>query len=214
MLDKGRISSVQLLLLLYISEISTVFIILPAEIMRIAGPDGWLSVLLFDSIYGLAVVLVAVALAKRFPQQILTEYLPRVLGRVPGKLLALIYTGVFINLTSVIISENNLYITSVLMRETPHLVIDLIIIVVAMYGVFLGIEVIARQNEIVFLVYITSVIVLFALVVKDVNFNNFRPVLADGVGPVFKGSLIPAAYRGEVFILLMLYPYLNQNPRP
>ncbi|MGB4504106.1 MAG: hypothetical protein WBI44_04345, partial [Syntrophaceticus sp.] len=75
MLDKGRISSVQLLLLLIITDASTAFLYGPAAAIQLAGRDSWLSVSVFASVAGLVIALVCIWLARRFPQQVFTEYL-------------------------------------------------------------------------------------------------------------------------------------------
>lgn len=211
MLDKGRISSVQLLLLLFMAEMSTTYLFIPSIIAEEAGPDGWISVMFLATIYAAAVALCGVNLAKRFPDQVFTEYLPKIIGLVPGKLLAAAYTIVFIHLTSVVVSEGSIFIHTAFLRETPLLVIETIIVVIAVYGVYLGIEVIARQSELVFPFFILSIALLIALVANEMELHHLQPMLAHGFLPVVKGSLVPAAWRGEVFLILMLFPYLNQK---
>ncbi|NPV89641.1 MAG: endospore germination permease [Firmicutes bacterium] len=211
MLDKGRISSVQLMLVLFMVEMATAFLLVPSIVAQAAGPDGWLSILGVATAYGLAVALICVALGKRFPFQVFTEYLPEVLGRVPGKLLAAAYTVVFIHLTSVVVGENSLFIHTAFLRETPLLIIDLMMVGAAVYGVYLGVEVLARANEVVFPIFILSITILLALVAREIDLDHLRPVLANGLLPVLKGAMVPAAWRGEVFFLLLLYPYLNQK---
>jgi len=84
MLDQGRISSVQLFLLLVISEAATAFLYAPSDVIKMAGRDSWLTSVI-PTISGLVVAVVCIALAKRFPQQVFTEYLPKSWGKSPGK---------------------------------------------------------------------------------------------------------------------------------
>lgn len=211
MLDKGQISSVQLLFLLLISELATAFLYVPAITAKAAGPDGWLSLLIPVTLYASAVVLVCIGLAKRFPWQVFSEYLPEVLGLIPGKLLAAVYTGVLIHITSVMVIEGAQFIKSNFLTETPTLVLQMVLVSVAVFGSYLGIEVIARHNELVFPIFVLSLSTLIVLVAKDINLQNLLPVLENGVVPALKGAMTPAVWRGEVFIILWLYPYLNQK---
>lgn len=211
MLDKGRISSVQLLFLLLIAELATAFLYVPAITSKAAGPDGWLSLLIPATIYASTVAATCVALSKRFPNQVFSEYLPEVIGQIPGKLLAAIYTGILIHITSVMVIEGAQFIQSNFLTETPVLVLQLVLVGVAVYGSYLGIEVIARHNELVFPIFILSLSSLIALVAKDIKLQNFLPVLENGVVPVLKGAMVPGVWRGEVFIMLWLYPYLNRK---
>ncbi len=189
--DKSRISSVQLMLLLFMTEVGTIFVILPAIVAQEAGPDGWLSILA--------------------PAQTLTEYLPRLAGRLPGKILAAAYAAFFIHIASLVLNEGARFIHVAFFRETPLVPIDLLLAAVAAYGVYLGIEVIARQNELVLPLFIFLSLLLVAFVIKDFHAVNLLPVLENGLGPVLKGSMAVAGWRGQVVMILMLFPYLNQK---
>ncbi len=211
MLENGRISSVQLLLLLFLVEVATSVFYIPAKIAEIGGADAWLSYIL-ASFYGLLVAGVVITLAKKYPLQTFTEYLPDIIGKVPGKLLAIVYTLAFIHLASLISSQGTSFFQTVLMPLTPNLVIDLVFITAAIYGAYLGIECIARENMLLyFSLYLLQIVVISFLILKDLNFNNLRPFLENGFMPVIKGSLLQSPLRGELFILLMLFPYLNQK---
>lgn len=211
MLDKGRISSVQLLLLLIIADAATAFLYAPAAAIQLAGRDSWLSVSLFASVSGLAVALVSIGLASRFPQQVFTEYLPQILGGIPGKILAAVYTAVFIHYTAVIVNEGSTFLHVAFLRETPVMVLEIIGALAAIYGVYLGIEVIARQNELSWPVWALSLLLILLLVAKEINPDNLKPFLENGIMPVIKGGAVVSPFRGEVFLLLMLFPYLNKK---
>jgi spore germination protein KB len=209
--EHGRISSVQLFLLLYITEISTTFLIIPGVLAKEAGTDSWLVSLVPVTVYGLAVALVCVSLAGRFPNQVFTEYLPRVAGRWPGKILAAAYIFFFVHVAAVILSQGANYIHTAFLRETPLLAIELLLLSVAVYGVYLGIEVIARQNTLVFALFMFSLLLLVTFVLEHFSFKNLLPVLENGMFPVLKASALIISWRGEVFFILMLYPYLNRK---
>jgi len=211
MLDKGRISSLQLLFLLSMTELATAFLYVPTITAKAAGPDGWISLLVPVTVYASLVVLVCVSLARRYPFQVFTEYLPDVVGTIPGKLIAGISTLVLIHITSVMVVEGAQFIQTNFLTETPVLVLQSVLALVAVYGASMGIEVIARHNEMVFPIFLLSLTTLILLVCKDINLNNFRPMLENGVVPVLKGAMTPAVWRGELYIILWLYPYLNQK---
>ncbi|MDD2621329.1 MAG: endospore germination permease, partial [Syntrophomonadaceae bacterium] len=178
---------------------------------KTAGPDGWISLLLPATVYASTVVVICISLARRFPSQVFTEYLPEVVGKIPGKVLALLYTGMLIHIISVMVVEGAQFIQSNFLTETPVIVLQLVLVSVAVYGSYLGVEVIARHNEIVFPIFILSLSALILLIAKDINLSNFLPIMENGIVPVLKGSMTPGVWRGEVFIILWLYPYLNQK---
>ncbi len=208
MLDKGRISSVQLLMLLITLERA---FYLPAKIAGVAGPDGWFSVSIVASLYGLIVAGVALALGRRYPSRVLTEYLPEVLGRVPGKLLAAVYAVVLINFAFVVLNENSSFLHITILSRTPLTVLDTVTAIAAIYGAYLGIECIVRQNQLFWPVWMIAIVVVLALAAKDINLGNLGPVFENGLLPALKGGYYMSPWRGEVVLLLMLFPYLNQK---
>jgi spore germination protein KB len=210
MLDNGRISSVQLFLILILLTGATALLYATPGIAALAGPDGWIAAFL-TGIYALLVVLVAVLLGKRFPAQVFTECLPNVLGRIPGKLLAAIYTILIIGLIVINLGQGSFFVHLLLLDMTPVIVIDITLVVVAVYGAYLGIECIARQNQFISVIWVLSLFLLSALGVKDLNPGNLRPVLENGLLPLLRSAIFHSSFWGDVFIMLPLLPYLNQK---
>lgn len=211
MLDKGRISSVQLLFLLLIVQDATAFLVVPSLAAQAAGPDAWLSNIFFVSLFGLIVGFIGVSLAKRFPDETLTEYIPKIVGKPVGKILIFVYCFAFIHLASVVLAEESDFMHVNFFRETPLLSLDLLLIIAVAYGVYLGIEVIARQNEIAFPVFFLAIISLLIMVSPNIEMLNLLPIMENGLWPVLEGSILPATWRGEIFFILMLFPYLDQK---
>ncbi len=211
MLDKGRISSVQLLFLFFIMEESTAILYAPALSAQLAGRDAWIASSIPPTLYALLIVGVVIALAGRFPSQVLTEYLPEVMGRIPGKLLAAAYAAFFIHIASVIVNEGSSFVHIAFFPLTPLPVLDAVWTVVAVYGAYLGIECIARQNQLVWPVFFISLILTLAIGATALNIANVKPILENGLLPVIRGGMTRFGWRGYVFFLLMLFPYLNQK---
>jgi len=59
--------------------------------------------------------------------------------------------------------------------------------------------------------WVLAGMLVLVLVAKDIDFSNFRPAFENGIMPALKGSYFDSPWRGEVFLLLMLFPYLNQK---
>ncbi len=94
---------------------------------------------------------------------------------------------------------------------TPLPVLDAVWAVVAVYGAYLGIECIARQNQLVWPVFFISFILTLTIGATNMHIANVKPVLENGLLPVIKGGMARFGWRGYVFLLLMLFPYLNQK---
>jgi spore germination protein KB len=210
-LDNGRISSVQLLLLLFMIEVSTTILYLPARVAELAGRDGWLAVSILPMLYALLISGVALSLARRFPSRVFTDYLPDIVGRIPGKLLSAVYAAFFIQVAATVVNQGAGFMHITSYPRTPVVVLETVLAGVAAYGAYLGIECIARQNELVWPVWVGSFLLIILLASRDLNLSNLKPVLENGLLPVIRGSIVVLPWRGYVFFLLLLFPYLNQK---
>ena len=211
MLDNGRISSVQLFLILFALEGSAALLYAVQGVTLLAGPDGWFSVFLSNMLYGLAILLLTVALGKRFPDQTFAEYLPEIMGKMLGKLMSAAYAIVFIFFTAVVLSEGSWFIGISFYTNTPHIVFVAVLTAVAIYGAYLGIEVIARNNGMVIVTWYIASNVLLLLLTQEIDLGNLKPVFENGLLPVLRGGIYHSIWSADMFLMLILYPYLNQK---
>jgi spore germination protein KB len=212
MLDNGRISSVQLLMLLFIMETVTATLFVPSILVKLAGPGAWIAAAILPALYGLLVLAVVLALAKRFPSQTFADYLPEIMGRIPGKLLAIAYALMFAQVGAFILNEGTSLMHIALMSMTPPVVFDVVWAIVAMYGAYLGIEAIVRENQLILLLYLFSQAAILFLVAPECHFNNLKPVFESGFLAMGRAGFLACSWWGEIgFLMLMLYPYLNQK---
>lgn len=213
-LEKAKVSNRQLTLTLMLSVVlSTSVLYVPSITASAAGRDGWISVLVLSSLYGLLVALVILKLVRRFPDKTIIDYAPLILGTILGKLLGGLYVLVFIHICSAVVREFGDFLLSAFMPETPIIVFIMVLLILAAWCAKSGIEVICRTNDFIFIMFILSVIAILIFVIKDADFANLLPVMENGIKPVIKGALTPSAWRGEIFILLMLYPYIDYQEK-
>ena len=207
MLEKGRISGFQTILLLINLVTATAVMLVPSISTSIAGRDAWLTpmVATLPAIYQ---ALIICSLGKKFPGQTLIQYLQTVFYTWPGKALGLSYLFFFIHTNSIIVREFGELIKHTIMPQTPLVVFNVVILLLCAYAISGGLEVLARIIEIAIPYIIIMVMLLVALTAKDANLNNLLPILENGLLPVFNASLVPSAWRGEVILLAMFLPYL------
>jgi spore germination protein KB len=97
---------------------------------------------------------------------------------------------------------------------TPEWFIDVTFMVVIIYGVYLGIETIARTGEILFgWAIIVIAIVLFSLL-NQLDLHHFEPFLYDGWDRPLKGVYPVLGFPiGEFVFLTMIFPLIRQQDR-
>ncbi|AHF05814.1 GerAB/ArcD/ProY family transporter [Desulfitobacterium metallireducens] len=210
MLEKGRITYKQLILLIALSRIIITITFLPALAEPPANQDIWLSELLYFPLQ-LLFALPIYFLWKRFPDQTIIQYCQSIGGKL-GKLSGILILWYFLDQAAITIAQFSLFLTSAVMPETPVLFFTLSFVLVCAYATGRGLEVIGRLSELFAPLVMIATITVFLLLAKDMNLKMLRPVLENGILPITQGSLIYSARSLEILGFSMLLPYLN-NPQ-
>lgn len=210
MLDQGKITAGQLGLLLVTLVLSTSVLFVPAVTAELAGRDGWMSVLILATFFGLLVAWVGISLGLRFPKESIIEYSPKILGPLLGQVIGFTYIFFFIWVNSVVLREFGDLMVTAFMPETPKLVFVVALVLLAGYAVKNGLEVMARANQFLFPMLLASILALVGLAATEFQVKQFLPVLENGITPVLKGSFPPSAWRGEIVLLVMMLPNLSR----
>jgi spore germination protein KB len=210
MLEKGRITYKQLILLIALSRIILTITFLPALKEPPGNQDIWLSELLYLPLQ-LLFALPIYFLWKKFPNQTIIQYSQTIAGKL-GKLAGVLILWYFIQQAAIATAQFSLFFVSAVMPETPVLFFTSSFILVCAYATHKGLEVIGRLSELFAPLVMIAIITAFLLLGKDMDLNMLRPVLENGIIPVTQGSFIYAARSLEILGLAMLLPYLN-NPQ-
>jgi len=208
MLEDGKISNRQAILLVIVTIFPTAILFLPTFIYREAKQDSWLSVVL-GIFLGIIVTYIITSLGLMFKDKTIIQYSEIIAGKAPGKVIGLIYCVFFIYRNTLIAREFSEFLVGPFLPETPILVFTVGIILASVYVVRSGLEVIARVNETISPLLLIVIGSIFALVINDMEFKKLMPVLADGLAPVVKGAYSQVLWFGETIVVTMFIPYLN-----
>lgn len=209
--DGGRISIWQLAFLLIIIPAIEDSTAIDHWLALRVGVDGWLSVLLAVPVILLGVALL-VALADRFPQQDLAGILLRVLGPLAYPV-GILYTALFLADAALSLREFGLLgRLEGFMSYTPYTVFAICLILVATYGAWLGMEVVARINAAILLFAELPLGVMLALfAVNHQKLVRLLPILANGLQPVLWGAWLVAGKFGELVLMLVFLPLVAKG---
>ncbi len=208
-LEEGKISSRQAIFLMVSTVLSTAFLFVSSGTAYLAGQDGWISILLATLVALLASWL-AVSLGLRFPDKTLFQFSEIILGRWPGKVVALLFILWYVYFADAL-RQYGSFLVDAFMPDTPLIVFELVFMAIAAYAVRNGLEVFNRINEIILPLILGSLIVLYILAGPQMDLKRLLPVFIErGAVPVIKGAVMPAAWMGEIVTMAMLIPYLNK----
>lgn len=210
MLEEGRISSLQAVFLMVSMVLPTAFLFVASHTAKLARQDGWISILL-AVLPALLIGRLAVRLSARFPGKTLFQFPEAILGRWPGKAVALLYVWWYIHMNSEVLRQFGSFLVSAFMPETPALAFEMLIVAVAAYAVRSGLEVFARVNQITLPLILGMFITMNILAYSEMDFKKLLPVFEHGAVPVLKGAVMPAAWMGEIVTMAALAPFLNKT---
>ncbi|MCS7458971.1 endospore germination permease [Paenibacillus doosanensis] len=208
MIEKGKISSLQMAVMLYPTVVITGILLLPSMLAVIAGRDMWISAI-WSAAGGCFIVWICFWLHNRFPQQSIVEYSTAIAGWFPGKLIGLIIIFFYLQLNGYVVREYGEFLVGSFFSRTPLILIMGSVIFVSSFAVRGGVEVIGRSA----MVFVPLIIVLFVTVVllltPELDLRRLLPVMEHGMKPSLLGALIPiGGWYGEYMIIAFLLPLL------
>lgn len=210
MLENGKISNRQLIILVILFTIGDSILVLPSAIAHEAKENAWISMLLGIGI-GLIAVWIFTSVNRLNPQLTLVDANNQILGRVFGTVLSLLYVAYFLICASANVREIGDFMTTQTMPETPLQAIHIIFLLVVVMGIRLGLETFARAGEIFFPGFVVFFTLFIIFLLPQTHAENIQPVMAEGINPILRGSIQGSTFTiVELVIFLMIMPYVNQ----
>lgn len=205
-----RISNFQLFTITVFLQIGTTVIF---GFASTAGRDAWLSILISTAI-GMGLILLYTLLMKMNPGLTLVEWFPAQFGRWLGVPLAWLYPLLFLYVAGRITADLRSLIPATLLPGTPAWFVVISMLLVIVYCLFSGIEVLARLTEyllpVLFLLFVIEIILLFSSGVVD--FKHVHPTLGQGWGKILS-AIWPTGITqtfAETLLLAILWPSVKK----
>ncbi|MCL7748964.1 GerAB/ArcD/ProY family transporter [Halalkalibacter alkaliphilus] len=200
------ISNIQLFILILIFEVgSTTLFALGIG----AKQDAWIVILL-ATLIGLILLWVYTEFPNRYPDQNFSEILEDLLGKKLATPLLLLYGLYFFSQASHNFFEFGAMIKLTTLPETPLIVLLYLFMLVLIYILHLGFEVLGRTAEILTPYAILFLLLIYTFTVLSGEFEiiELQPVLADGIEPVIAELHHVVAFPfGEMVVFLMFWHY-------
>lgn len=212
-MEKTKISVFHMFVLIFLFNAGSVTLV---TVGREARQDAWIAVLI-GLIGGLLLFLVFYRLYEFYPDKLPTTFLRILYGKYLGWAVAFLYMLYCILMAALVLRAFGEIMVTFSYPETPLLVINLLLVVVMVYAVRKGIEVIGRTAEFLFLLAMLITILLFILLIlsKIIELKNLTPVLGGGITPVLKVAFTEALYVpfGELVIFALILPFVKKTKK-
>lgn len=208
MIEKGKISSLQLAILFYPTIIASALLSAPNATTRHAKNDLWLSPV-WAALVAAAAVLIVCKLHHYFPRQTVIQYSEKILGKFLGKVFgSLLIFNLFFTNGYTTRQYADLTI-GVFLQLTPIYFVSGALMLVCAFAVRGGLEVVARSAQIFFPMYVLSIFLIVLLLVPDFNVEHLFPMFEGGVMPSIKGAAVPESMTALYFYIAYLLPFVK-----
>ncbi|MFD0769410.1 endospore germination permease [Bacillus sp. CGMCC 1.60114] len=211
MIEKGRISALQMALMIVPTIIATAGLVVPAITGKYAGRDMWISPIL-GALTGFFTVFIVYQLHKRYPKESIIQYSIHIIGRIPGKIVGFVYLFYLLHSSGLIARQYADFIITSFLPKTPMIVIIGSMILVCAFTVRGGVEVLGRASQLLAPIFILPPF-LFILLLPDLELKNIFPIMGQGMMPSILGSAVPQAWFSEVSLISMLLPFVADREK-
>lgn len=164
MLERGKISPWQAMRLMISFVLGGAILLIPPDLAVTAKQDAWLS-LLFAILAGLGIFLFYINLALKFPGKTIIQYSEIILGKFLGKIAGLFLIWFALHLGSLVVLDFGEFMNTTILHDTPMIVINGVIVLLAVFAVRQGLEVFTRINDVLLPVVVFMVLILTFLAI-------------------------------------------------
>ncbi|WP_169091358.1 endospore germination permease [Paenibacillus sp. PL91] len=209
-----KISGYQLFWLIFTMEFGMTAIFTLSPAVFLAKQDAWISMILATLIC-LFTTYVAVKLSLLYPEQTFIQYSQLIIGKWLGRIILVPYFLMWVSVTGVILREYADFVYISLFSSTPLWIIILIMLGAIGYVTYTGgLRSISRCSEIIGPISMVGIILIIIFSVKDWDWLRILPVYSNtGFLPLVKGSLTPASFLAESFMVVMLIAFMSKPKR-
>jgi spore germination protein KB len=212
MIEKGRITALQMGIMMYPTILATAVLLVPAITTELAERDMWLSPI-WASLIGFLTVYIAYQLNQFYPKETIIQYSGHILGRIPGKVIGLIYLLFYLHINGVVIREYAEFVVGMFLLRTPLLVVIGSMTLACAFAVRAGVEVLGRLAEMIVPIMILLLLLIIILLLPDVESKHMFPVLEKGMLPSIKGAITPQSWFSEFNLMSFLLPFLTDREK-
>lgn len=179
-----------------------------------AKQDAWIAIMI-ATLFGIGIILFYTYLLSKLPNKNLFEIFVFCFGKWIGKFFTLLYVIYFFYISARVLRDFCELLVSTIFETTPLEVISITMMFIVIYILQNGLEVLGRTSE-VFFPYVVTFILITGLGIwlsGELEINNLRPILGEGVQPVIKAifpQLITFPF-GEVITFMIVGAYIGSE---
>ncbi|MCK9575305.1 MAG: GerAB/ArcD/ProY family transporter [Clostridia bacterium] len=207
-----KITAGQAGVLMFLSFCSSKFLTMPSAISAMVGRDIWV-VATFAFILETIPIYFILKFMQKYPDKNLKQVLEKMTGKILTKIIIIFYAITFF-IKLVILSKeiHNFLIDALYDRVTWDLYLIPVLLIMG-YVTFLGLRSICRTSQIFIYVIVFALIVACSIGLMSADITNTLPIMQNGFGVVFHGTIKHLFNFSDSIILLIFLGNVKPEPK-
>jgi len=212
MIERGRISSRQASILIYIVVIGTIFLFLPRILLDMVPTGHFITIIGGLIIASLVFVFVFKMLLEKFPDDNIFQVSKIILGKYLGGLIGLMFIAGNLQIASIQVrSLGEFFITSI-MPETPLSVFIIVMLILVTMTASAGIEAIGRMAEFWIGVLVLSFFFIFIGALPELEIGRIQPLIrTQDLPSVFLATIKMSTVYMQAMVIIFFFSYINDK---
>jgi spore germination protein KB len=179
-----------------------------------AKQDMWLSVIV-ALVLSIPILFIYAKILSMFPSKDLFDISILVFGKFFGNMINILYIWFSLHLGSIVLYTFGEFINIIGLPETPKLVPMACFIILCLWGVRGGIEILGRWSEIFLIILLLQLLTDSLLSIPNFRINNILPILEEGTKPVMIGAFTVFAFPfTETVVFASVFSSLKDEKSP
>lgn len=175
-----------------------------------AKQDVWLAIII-GVVFAIPLMGVYARILSLFPEKNLYEILNIIFGKFLGKFMTLFFIWYSFHLGVLVLRNFSEFIKVVSFPETPEFVPVMMMGILCIWVVKEGIEVLGRWSQLAIILLMSIIVIIPFLSLTKASFNNIRPILYNGIMPVFDNAFSIFSFPFAETVLFLTIFSLNKE---
>ena len=189
------------------------FIIGSSFLLGSGGPakqDAWIAVII-AILWSIILFLMFSKILSLYPGKDIFDILQIVMGKFIGKTISILMIWFAFHLGTLVIRNLADYTSIDVLNHTPVVLPMTFFVLLLIWGLKEGIEVLGRWAELFVWVVIIIFLTISTLSISEMDISRLKPILNDGFTPLLKGAFSSFTYPfGEVVIFTMVFSNISK----
>lgn len=170
-----------------------------------AKQDAWIAMIIAMS-WAVILLLMFSRILSLHPGKDLFDILEIVMGKVIGKIISILMIWFAFHLGSLVLRNLSDFTNTLVFPDTPVIVPMISFVILIIWILKEGIEVLGRWSEFFVWVISLTIITITMLSASEMDISRLKPILGSGIKPILKGALSSLSFPyGETVVFTMVF---------